>query len=186
MANFEKVLTPKFRVSFPSMFTPSAPEGSEPKYAITMLFKKGEADLSALKTLAAKTAKAKWPDKIPTNFRSPFRDGDVEKPDTDGYAGCIFIRASSKLQPGLVDQQRQPILREEEFYAGCYAHATVTCYAYSKAGNNGVAFGMQNLQKLGDVEHFSVRSKPEEDFEVVGGEAGFLDGNNDDAADSFL
>ena len=38
-----KVMTPKFRVSFPNVFRPgkAMQEGAEPKYGITMLFPKG-------------------------------------------------------------------------------------------------------------------------------------------------
>lgn len=163
-----KVLTPEFRVSFPNVFTPRAFEGQEAKYSIVMLFPKGT-DLSGLRKLAQQAVNEKWPDatKRPKNMRNPFRDGDVEKSDMDGYAGHIFISASSKMAPGIVDKNRNAIIDEAEFYPGCYAHATVTCYAYSKMGNSGVAFGLQNIQKLRDGQPFSMRSKPEDDFQVI-------------------
>ena len=59
-----------------------------------------------------------------------------------------------------------------------------TAYGYDKAGNKGVAFGLQNLQKLGDGERFSGRTAAEDDFDSVddfvgegaeAGEASFLD-----------
>lgn len=169
------VKTPKFRVSYPNVFTPSSFPGQEPKYGVTMLFPKA-ADLSALKQLAKEAIEAKWPDAATRakivqnpNFKNPFRDGDLEKPDTDGYKGCIFVRATSKMKPGLVDRNVQPIMSEEEFYAGCYAMAAVTAYAYSTAGNTGVAFGLQHLQFLEHGEPFSGRGKAEDMFEPLDG-----------------
>lgn len=164
----DKITTPEFRVSFPNVFKPTAFENQEPKFGITMLFPKN-ADLSGLKKLAGAAIAAKWPDKAkrPAGLRNPFRDGDTEKPDTEGYSGCIFVRATSKMKPGVVDASVNPIMSEEEFYAGCYARATLTAYAYDTAGNRGVAFGLQNVQKLREGAPFSGRSKPEDDFEAV-------------------
>lgn len=175
----ETLKTSEFRVSFPNVFTPSAFPGQTPKYGITMLFPK-TADLKALKALAKQAVEKKWPDPVKRakimanpNFKNPFRDGDLEKPDTAGYEGMIFIRATSKIKPGVVDRNVQPIVGEEEFYAGCYARATVTAYGFDTAGNTGVAFGLQNVQKLRDGEHFSGRLAPEAEFEALdGGDVG--------------
>jgi len=161
-------MTPEFRVSFANVFKPRAFEGQEAKYSVCMLFDK-KTDLSELKRLAAEAVNEKWPDssKRPKGLRNPFRDGDTEKGDLAGYEGKIFINASSKIKPGLVDQDVQPIISEDDFYSGCYARATVTAYAYDTAGNRGVAFGLQNLQKLRDGEAFSGRAKPEDEFTPV-------------------
>ena len=161
----EKVLTPEFRVSFPAVFVPRSPmDGAEPKYSVVMLFPKN-ADLSGLKKIAKAAITEKWGDKPPKELRNPFRDGDTK--ELEGYAGMIFITASSKNKPGLVDASRQPIISADEFYAGCYARATVNAYAYNKNGNAGVSFGLQNIQKLRDGEPFSGRTKPEDDFDAV-------------------
>lgn len=161
----EKVLTPEFRVSFPAVFTPrSAMDNAEPKYSVVMLFPKS-ADLSKLKAIAKAAIVEKWGDKIPKDLRSPFRDGDDK--ELDGYAGHIFITASSKMKPGLVNGNREAIINVDEFYAGCYARATVNAFAYDRNGNRGVAFGLQNIQKLREGEPFSGKTKPEDDFDAV-------------------
>ena len=172
----DKCTTPEFRVSFPAVFKPTAFEGAEPKYSVTMLFDK-RTDISALKALAKAALIKKWPDPAsrPTTMRNPpFRDGDKEKPDVAGYANTIFVRASSKIRPGIVDAGRNAILDETDFYAGCYARATLVAYGYDQKGNKGVAFGLQNIQKLRDGEAFSGRAKAEDDFEAVETE-NFLD-----------
>lgn len=168
----ENVMTPKFRVSFPWVFRPQKPMANatsqDPKYSITMLFPKG-ADLSALKKAAADAVAEKWgadKAKWPKNLRSPFRDqGEKE---FEGYeAGAVFITATSKQRPGLVDEKVQDIIEEKDFYPGCYARATVRVFAYDQAGNRGVAFGLQNIQKLADGEPLGGRIRPADDFEPV-------------------
>lgn len=170
----KSIMTPKFRVSFPFVFQPqkAKEEGKDPKYSVAMLFEKG-ADLSALKTAAKEAAANKWgpdPAKWPKNLRNPFRDqGDREK-KLDGYVdGAIVITATSKQRPGLVDENVQPIIEERQFYPGCYARATVRAFAYDTAGNKGVSFGLQNIQKVADGQPLGGRSRPENDFAPVEG-----------------
>ncbi|USN14447.1 nucleic acid-binding protein [Janthinobacterium phage vB_JliS-Donnerlittchen] len=193
-----KVTTPKFRASFVWAFKPQPPmEGStgDPKYGTTMLFDaaaRKTPQYEALKKLALAAAKEKFGDKLKPDgkgwfvgLRNPLRDG-AEKSELDGYEGCTFASATSKMQPGIVDAQLQRIISEDDFYSGCYARATVTAYGYDKAGNKGVAFGLQNLQKLAEGERFSGRTAAEDDFDSVDdfvdggegekqGEASFLD-----------
>jgi hypothetical protein len=171
MATNQNVMTPKFRASFANMFRPgkAMEDGQEPKYGVMMLFDK-DADLGALKKAALEAVTDKWgPDKAkwPKNLRLPFRDqGEKEG---DAYVkGAFFITATSKQKPGLVDQRNQPIIDEAEFYSGCYARATVRAFAYDKAGNRGVAFGLQNVQKLADGEPLGgARRKAEDEFEPI-------------------
>ena len=183
----KKITTGEFRVSYANVFEPTKFEGQTPKYGVTMLFPKGT-DLSPMKKLAQEALNEKWPDKSkrPKGLRNPFRDGDTEKPDVDGYAGMTFVRANSKQKPGVVDRQRNPIFTEEEFYSGCYARATLTAYAYDHAGNRGVAFGLQNLQKLRDGEEFSGRAKAEDDFEVYEDDSDGAVFDNEDDGDDFM
>jgi len=168
-----KVITPTFRVSFPNVFRPAKPmAGStqEPKYGLTMLFSKDD-DISALKKAAEDACAEKWgadKSKWPKNLRSPFRD-QGEK-DYEGYEeGAVFVNATSKQRPGLVDANMNDIIDESEFYAGCYARASINAFAYDTAGNRGVAFGLNNVQKLKDGEPLGGRTRPEDDFEPVGG-----------------
>lgn len=164
----ENVMTPKFRVSFPDVFKPGrADDGGQSKYGVTMLFEKG-ADLSALKAEAQRAGIDKWgPDvtKWPKGWKSPFKNqGDK---DYDGYVdGAICITAKSKQKPGLVNARNEDIIDESDFYAGCYARATVRAFAYENK-MKGIAFGLQNIQKLADGEPFSGRVKAQEDFEPV-------------------
>lgn len=177
-ANIEsrKCITPEFRVSFPNVFKARAFQDQEAKYSLVMLFPK-KTDLTALKKAAAAAATEKWgaKEKWPKNLRLPFRDGN-DKPDTQGYEDCIFVSASNKHRPGLVDNKLQAIIDEEGFYAGCYARAEVIAFAYDTKGNKGVSFSLSNIQKLRDGEPFSGRKAAEDVFESVD------DGSDDEAA----
>lgn len=165
----DNVMTPEGRVSFPNVFRvgKAMNVGEEGKYSVTLLFKKGET-LDGLKAAAHAVLVEKFgtPDKFPKNLRSPFRDqGDKE---FEGYeAGAIFITATSKQRPGLVDHNVNDIIEEREFYPGCYARISVRPFYYDQKGNRGVAFGLQNIQKLRDGDPLGGRSRASDDFEPV-------------------
>lgn len=168
-----KLLTPMFRVSFPQIFEARAMQpGQEAKYSITMLFdiktinqkpsekKLWEDMMASVKIVAAE----KWPKGIPVGFKVPFRDG-LEKEQYEGYGkGIIFVAATTKTRPGLVDQNLQKIINPEEFYPGVYARATVNPFAWTKLGKNGVSFGLQNVQKVKDGDALGGRTRAEDDF----------------------
>lgn len=186
-----RVKTPTFRVSFPAIFKPVSFENQPAKYSVEMLFDK-KTDLTELKRAVLKAATDKWGDKTkwPKNLKLPFKDGN-EKSDLQGYADHTVIRASSKNRPGLVNQKLEPITEEDgSFYAGCYARASVTPFAYDKAGNRGVSFGLQNVQKVKDGEPFSGRKRAEDDFEEIemGGdnETSYQDSSDSDDLDSLM
>jgi hypothetical protein len=80
------------------------------------------------------------------------------------YAGKMFFNASSKNKPGIVDENREPIMSNDEFYSGCYGRASVNFYNFSVSGNTGIAVGLNNLQKLEDGERLAGGASAEEDF----------------------
>lgn len=179
----KKILTPVFRASFANVFEPKAgPEGGEPKYSVVMLFDEAAQKTPEYKAMvdllkAAVLEKFGPNFKVPSNFKMAFRDGS-EKPDLDGYEGTKFATASTKQKPGVIGPRKQQLISSEVgpdgFYSGCWARATVTAYAYDRAGNKGVAFGLQNLQKVREGEAFSGRVAAENDFDEVA-EAAFAD-----------
>jgi hypothetical protein len=165
-------VTPEFRVSFPNVFrAKSMNDDSKPKFSIVMLFDK-KTDLKELKRAVHFAATEKWGSdktKWPKKLKMPFRDGDVDKPDVPGYKNAIFVGASASegYPPGVVDQRRQPIVNEADFYAGCFARAQLYAYTYEVKGNVGVTFGLNHIQKIKDGEKFSGRQNAEDVFEDV-------------------
>lgn len=172
---------PEFRVSYENIHKPKAfKQGQDAKYSVTMLFPK-KTNLAALRKAADNAATEKWGDKSrwPKNLRTPFRDGDKES-DQPGYAGMIFVRASSKEKPCLVDQRLDQIASDEEgrqkFYSGCYAKASLVAFAYDTEGNRGVSFSLLSVQKTRDGERFGGRRPAAEEFDAVD------DGSEDQSA----
>ena len=183
----EKFTTGMFRVSFPKVFRPDPNSGD--KYSLMAMIKKtgNQPWTSApeLKPYADAVKKAfleKWPlaKDQPKNWVNPIKDGDTaEMQDgslrTEKYpeiAGHWYLTASSKSKPGLIDNKKNAILTDDEFYGGCFARATMHAYAYSPSAKMpqskiGVAFGLDNIQKLSEGERFSGRTKAEDDFDAV-------------------
>lgn len=180
-----KVITGKVRFSYVHIFKPYAVnEGQEPKYSVCLLIPKS--DKKTLKAIekavnAAKEAgKSKWGGQIPSNLKTPLRDGDVERPDQPEFVGHYFLNANSNQAPGVVNAQVQPILDSSEVYSGCYGRASINFYAYNVSGNRGIACGLNNIQKLEDGDFLGGRSRAEDDFDV------WEDDSNEDNVDDFL
>lgn len=162
---FKKIITPEGVVSYPSVFERSEYSG---KYEITLVFP-AKTDLSELKKEAMRAAKAKWGEKVKTlSLRSPFRKCG-EKPES--YKGFepddIFITFRSKCNKiGIIKTNGEEIVDPSDLYAGCYARVSTQAYHYSKKGNKGVAFGLNNILKVDDGNPIGFENPPaDEDFD---------------------
>jgi hypothetical protein len=162
--------TPIFRVSYPNLDKPSKMEGSdgEPKFGITGLFTAAsftpqDAErwkalrIGSVVALREKFAeKAFGPDKkIIPSYKMPFHDGN-EKPNTDGYgAGVTFFRMANKNPPGIarVSGGVKTKIDWSEIYAGCYARASISFWAYDNK-SKGVAVNLHNVLWIGDGTRF--------------------------------
>lgn len=177
-----KVITNKVRFSYLHVFEPTAiDEGQDKKYSVSLIIPKS--DKETIKKInnaieAAKEAgKAKFNGKIPTNLKTPLRDGDEERPEDEAYEGAYFINANAKTKPGLVKKGDMGLVQiedPEELYSGCFGRASITFYAFNTSGNKGIACGLNNLMKLEDGESLGGRVSAENDF------AEFAEGGEDD------
>ena len=168
--NSTKVIVP-CRFSYLNCWEPASVNGSEPKYSVSAIIPKTDKEtIAKVKTAieqAKKDAASKWGGKIPANLKLPLRDGDVDRPDDEAYAGCYFFNANSRQAPQVVDSKVQPILDKSEVYSGCYGRISVTFYGFNSNGSRGIAAGLGNIQKLKDGEALGGRSNASEDFESV-------------------
>lgn len=184
------VHTPEFRVSYPKVFKAELNKlAKREEFSLQALFSP-KADMTKLKKACQEAVIEKWgpdPKKWPKNLRLPFRDqADREKERDDGskfmpegyVKGATYLNLRSTKRPGVVDKDVQPIIAEEDFYAGCFAIATVNAAAYEQGANCGVSLWLNNLQKTRDGEPLSGRSKAEDDFAPVTG------GNDAEASDA--
>ena len=148
-----RLVTPDAILSYPNLFTPRAmAEGMPEKYSCELIFPEGT-DLTPLREAASAAAIQKWGDKLPANVRSPFRDGDEDRPGKPEDAGTTFISARSKQKPKVLEgEDMNPVMDEGEVYGGCVCRVSVTAFAYDQAGNKGVSFFLNNVWKLRDGE----------------------------------
>lgn len=172
--NPTKVITgPKTRWSYANVWDPKSINGGTPKYSVSLIIPKS--DVATVKKIEAaiQAAYEEGESKLKGNSKSvpslkvlktPLRDGDLERPDDAAYADSYFINANSASAPGIVDEDRQPILERSEVYSGVYGRASINFYAFNSNGNKGIACGLNNLQKIADGEPLGGKSRAEDDF----------------------
>lgn len=167
--NNTKVIVP-CRFSYLHCWEPDSVNGGDPKYSVSAIVPKSDTKtINAIKAAieqAKKDSVSKWGGKVPANLKLPLRDGDIDRPDDEAYAGCYFFNANSRLAPQVVDSKVQPILDQSEVYSGCYGKISVTFYGYNSNGNRGIAAGLGNIQKLKDGESLGGRTSAADDFQT--------------------
>lgn len=167
--NDTKVIVP-CRFSYLHCWEPDSVNGGDPKYSVSAIIPKSDTKtVNAIKAAieqAKKDSVSKWGGKVPANLKLPLRDGDIDRPDDEAYAGCYFFNANSRQAPQVVDSKVQPILDQSEVYSGCYGKISVTFYGYNSNGNRGIAAGLGNIQKLKDGESLGGRTSAADDFQT--------------------
>lgn len=175
-----RVVTPEATLSFPHLFQPWAPKNSpnqEPKYSCALVFDPG-ADITELRTAATIAAREKWGDELDGmlangQIRLPWRTDVAKK----GYAeGSTFINVRSNQAPGVVDPSLDTITDQNKMYAGCRVRASLTAFAYDTAGNVGVSFALNNVQRIKDGPRLDSRKAAAEEFDKVDVEPADLKG----------
>ena len=165
-----RVITGKTRLSYAHIWEPSRiNENSPEKYSACIIIRKDDKDTltkihAAVEAAIQDGIKSKWKGKRPAKLKLPLRDGDEERPDDEAFANSWFINANSSRQPGVVDLTRNQIIDREELYSGCYCRFSLNFYPFTNSGNNGVAVGLNNVQKVSDGERLAGGSRAEDDF----------------------
>jgi hypothetical protein len=191
-----RLLTPPFRVSFPQVFEKASFNNGTPRYSLTALFfpkaftdkdkEKWRTILTKLNEVALEAFKKSYKDlQKMQGYKLPFHPGNEKDYEGYGDADMRFCSlANSKRKPQIIDfRTGNPITSEnaEEFYAGCWARASVNPYAFNNIGK-GLALGLGNLQKLKDDKSFEGFTSAEDDF----GDDDASDFVGDDFADDGL
>jgi len=172
----KSITTPPATLSYPWLFKPQPPmeEGGRALYGVVLVFDEKE-DLTALKEAVVAAAVDKWGDKAAGllragKLRNPFRDGE----EKDYPTGSTFISARSEHKPAVFRKHLDPDSGEpveidgdtsdSGVYPGCVVRALVHAYAYDRAGNKGVTFGLDGIQKWGDGERLDGRVNAADHF----------------------
>lgn len=191
MAKTERVrlLTPMFRASFPDVFQKRVFQGQgeeSGRYACAALFsgfavkdgrtiikvpgvwvskdqEKWEALIAACNKVSIEMFKKPMSELDRSVFKLPFHRG--EEKEYQGYGpGVVYVTMSAKnIKPTVVGRDLTTPLGPEDFYAGCFARASVTPFAFNNIGK-GIALGLNHLQKLKDGERLDSFRSAEDDF----------------------
>jgi hypothetical protein len=193
-----RLLTPKFRVSFPQVFEKSSYNNGTLRYSVTGLFfpadfsEKDKAKWTAIKVRLNEVCKEFFKKDLKTmkedrSFKIPFHKGSDKTYQGYGDPNMVyFSMANSMKRPEIVDLKGLKITADnsdspEEFYAGCWARASVNPYAFDNIGK-GLAIGLVNLKKLADGDRFDGFTSAEDDFGSEP-EEGFDTGDDDEDFD---
>ena len=172
--NPAKIVTGVCRLSYANIWQAKSINGGAPKFSTSILIPKSDTKTIAKVKAAIQAAYEEGEGKLKGNSKSapslasmktPLRDGDIERPDDEAYAGHWFLNANSNTAPGVVDASREPIYDTSEIYSGVYARVSLSFYAFNSNGNRGIACGLQNIQKVRDGESLGGKAKAEDDFD---------------------
>jgi len=161
----KRCVTPEGRLSFPAIFKARTYKGKT-RFGATLLFDKNE-DLTPLKKARRAAIEEKWgkdKDKWPKFKHKTFKDGN-EKKDLEGYKDTIYVTAYAINPPGVVDADGETELTEADgkALAGDFVRAELNAFTYE----DGVAFGLENIQYIKKGKRFSGRKDPKDVFDAV-------------------
>ena len=181
------------RLSYANIWEPKGFAGSEPKYSTSLLIPENDKEtldaLNAAIEAAKEEAKAKiWGGTIPPDakLRLPIHSGSLERPDDEANAGMMYLNASSKDAPQIVDQKKQPITDPMKVYSGCICNVSLNCRGYNFNGSKGVTFYLGNIQFVRDGEQLAGRTSAASDFDEVEGDGDVFDDVSGEATPSWM
>lgn len=159
------------RFSYAHIWEPKAVvPGQEEKYSVSILIPKSDKKtiqkINEAIDAALEEGKPKFGGKIPARFKSPLRDGDIDRPEDEAYQDHYYINANNTRKPEVVDANLEEIMDRNEFYSGCFGRASVNFFAYNfENTSKGVGASLNNLQKLEDGDPFgAVTASASSDF----------------------
>ena len=164
------------RLAFPSIFVAKAMQpGGEPRFSATFIFAPDHPAHQEIKDVILHAAKGKWAGKWEETLKAIKAKGDIclrdgaEKADFDGFDGNMFVGASTKDRPAVVDRDRTPlILADGRPYGGCQVNAIINIWAQDNEFGKRINAGLSGVQFHSDGESFGgARPARAEDFEIV-------------------
>lgn len=144
------------RLSFPNLWTAKAfMEGQTPKFNANFLLDKDTdaAQIANLKKEMKKAVVATFGDKIPATLQSCLGDGASKA--YDGYENTMYISASNRNRPTVIDRDRTPIVEEDaKIYAGCYVNAAISLWCLNQPFGKRICSNLEAIQFVKDGEPF--------------------------------
>jgi hypothetical protein len=178
------------------LFEMSTPEGGgEPKFSSSFVFPRDHAAVAALSAMIMKVANDKWGAKagevltmLKAADKLAVHDGDA-KANYAGYAGNLYINASNKVKPLVVDADPKRVLTamDGKPYSGCYVNAIIELWAQDNKYGKRVNASLAGVQFVRDGERLASGGiASSNDFAPIpGSETGGAAGNVADPAALF-
>jgi hypothetical protein len=189
-------VTPEGALSYPKLFKSELPYNAKPtdknKWSTSLVFDKDKAatpEFKALLTAAVATAREKWgadvSDKIQFDakgmafvqfgkqtLRMPFRNDTANKGYPEPFV--YYISASKTddpnkniITPRVFNRNGTVLTDTKEIYNGAKARISVHPFSYDVGGNKGVAFGLNNVQKMADGPRFDSNKNAGDEFDKL-------------------
>lgn len=160
------------RLSYPSLFKASGFGDSEPKYSATFLIEKDSDSHKALIAEIKRVTTEAFGDKAKaimtkqdSGMRKLVKDGDGEdgknaEGESKGYEGTVFIKASNKVAPKVVDSKRNELTEVDGIpYAGCFVNAQIDVWAQNNKFGQFVNIKLLAVQHWKDGEAFGTAGR---------------------------
>jgi hypothetical protein len=158
-----KVTLQNVRLSFPHLFEPSQVQGQgDAKFSASFIIPKDHPALGELANAIVAAATEKWGAKaqamlteLKASGKLPVRDGDG-KASYQGYAGNLYLNASGKTRPLVIDGDKSPLTAADgKMYSGCYVNAIVQMWAMDNQYGKRVNASLMGVQFVKDGERLA-------------------------------
>ena len=144
------------RLSFPEIWTPKAfNEGQAPKFSCNLLLDKegDKAQIVSFKKAIKEAALAGFNGELPAGLKICIGDG--KEKSYDGYENAMFVSASGKNRPTVIDRDRTPLVEEDgKPYAGAYVNAAISIWIMDNKWGKRVNANLVAIQFVKDGETF--------------------------------
>jgi len=132
------------------------------KFSATLGFKPEHPAHAAIKEAFRVVSVEKWKDKAAEIFAG-LKAGDklclhdgASKPGKEGYAGVMFVSASNKLKPLVIDGNKSPLSATSgKPYSGCYVNARIQLWPQDNKWGKRINASLMGVQFLRDGERLS-------------------------------
>jgi hypothetical protein len=159
-----KVQLNDVRLSFAqALFEAQQVQGQgEKKFSASFLFPPNHPCVAAIKDAMKKVATEKWGAKAGEVFAALkagdklcLHDGD-SKPQYEGYKGNLFLNASNKIRPLVIDGNKSPLdASSGKPYSGCYVNAVIELWPQANKFGQRINASLQGVQFLRDGQRLS-------------------------------
>lgn len=169
------ILIKNVRLSYPSLFKPSAMEGQEPKFNATFLMSKDSEAAAQIEAEIKRVAKEAFGDsaenivkKQNSGDRRLLKDGDTkltkDGEQAEGYAGNYYLKASNKTKPRVVNKDRTDLSEDSgKPYGGCYVNAQIDIWAQNNKFGKFINVKLLAVQFWEDGDSFGSASTADVD-----------------------